>query len=721
MHGCKADGDLDDSGFTRPMPLIGLYIASVSLVCAVLMGLDLVEGLRRRRFWFPSRFFSLNAATLTLLGVAVKLPVDINTAMPGRWDQLTKLSGTVLVCTAMGNAMPSLGVKNCAFSDTFALVILVITVIANMVTEMSTGVIYVFWSEHIIVMSIMLVLLAITISSALFVSTTKHCLGKKYDFIRGEIGDDPEISVECLERCVEKYSLMAYASNSQHVLGRSATCAASGAFCFLAVLVFVRAVTISLLGESRGFCSGESDYKWTTSVVLLSQALSIFIGTAAPVSRYLVSSRNQQMVGRSVVTVEEYWVGRLKAWRDSPLFRGVHQWSFMPRIAWYGFRWTMNTLIAAQAAVVIFCNLVSLPSVWLVLCVTTLCRMCSSLGRQRRERDLEASEVSGGGRGAASDAKELSRFVLLLEGEDQLAAPIMRSGRWETQNSFKKGRKRRPMGLVDTLREHSSVGFRRVGEFGIISSDEAHQDLPEHNSWALPTVALASIVFLIPGVECGSVRSLLRGVGEGLKYVRLVDKHLDEHGLVNASEAADILWEKVDLFGGWLFRKLHESTGVKGEVGVKEILEGLEKMGKDCMERELSRGRRGGRTCPWDWPPKALAGYYLQRIGRAIRQRDGKDLEPEGLFRWLCETIADVLGACLTNLPRVVLMECICSGEEEREEGVREAALLLGESRELLRFLEEKVEVDGHRYPHRDVRHRIDAWASRPEPDNHHI
>ncbi|CAA6656130.1 unnamed protein product [Spirodela intermedia] len=650
MHGCKADGDLDDSGFTRPMPLIGLYIASVSLVCAVLMGLDLVEGLRRRRFWFPSRFFSLNAATLTLLGHR----------HAGRWDQLTKLSGTVLVCTAMGNAMPSLGVKNCAFSDTFALVILVITVIANMVTEMSTGVIYVFWSEHIIVMSIMLVLLAITISSALFVSTTKHCLGKKYDFIRGEIGDDPEISVECLERCVEKYSLMAYASNSQHVLGRSATCAASGAFCFLAALVFVRAVTISLLGES-----------WTTSVVLLSQALSIFIGTAAPVSRYLVSSRNQQMVGRSVVTVEEYWVGRLKAWRDSPLFRGVHQWS-----------WTMNTLIAAQAAVVIFCNLVSLPSVWLVLCVTTLCRMCSSLGRQRRERDLEASEVSGGGRGAASDAKELSRFVLLLEGEDQLAAPIMRSGRWETQNSFKKGRKRRPMGLVDTLREHSSVGFRRVGEFGIISSDEAHQDLPEHNSWALPTVALASIVFLIPGVECGSVRSLLRGVGEGLKYVRLVDKHLDEHGLVNASEAADILWEKVDLFG--------VEAGEEGE---------------------LVRGIG----------PEGVSGYYLQRIGRTIRQRDGKDLEPEGLFRWLCETIADVLGACLTNLPRVVLMECICSGEEEREEGVREAALLLGESRELLRFLEEKVEVDGHRYPHRDVRHRIDAWASRPEPDNHHI
>ena len=47
-----------------------------------------------------------------LLGIAVKLPADLNTAMPGRWDQLSKLTGAVLVCTAMGNIMPSLGVTD---------------------------------------------------------------------------------------------------------------------------------------------------------------------------------------------------------------------------------------------------------------------------------------------------------------------------------------------------------------------------------------------------------------------------------------------------------------------------------------------------------------------------------------------------------------------------------------------------------------------------------
>ena len=59
-------------------------------------------------------------------------------------------------------------------------------------------------------------------------------------------------------------------------------------------------------------------------------------------------------------------------------------------------------------------------------------------------------------------------------------------------------------------------------------------------------------------------------------------------------------------------------------------------------------------------------------------------------------------------------MECVCNEAEEREERVREAALLLGEAKDLLRFLKEKAEDDAEMYPHRDLRHRIDAWASRP-------
>ncbi|XP_078448184.1 uncharacterized protein LOC144716808 [Wolffia australiana] len=709
MNGCNADGDLDDSEFSRPMPLIGLYIASVSALCAMLMGADLVLALRRRRLWFPCKFFSLNSTTLTLLGIAVKLPVDINTAMPSHWDQLSKLSGAVLVCTAMANTMPSLGSNDAALSDTSALAILVITVTANIITEMATGVVYVFRVEHIIVMSVMIVLLAISISSALFVQTTKNCLGKKYDFIRGEIGDDPDISVECLERCVEKYSLMAYASNSQHVLGRSLTCAAAGGFSLLAAVVFLRIFVITVFRKSDGFCKGESDYQSTTLLVVVCQAVSIIIGTVAPLCRYLLSSRDKKLEGMKLFTVEEYWLGRLKDWRDLPLFKGFHQGSWMPKLAWYGYKWVMNSLIAAQTAVIVLCNFISLPPAL----VMQLVKASHPIWEDSPGRDLEDSE----GRGESRDVGDLSRFVLVLEGEDPLLEPLMRNGRLETQSSFDKGRTRRPEGLLGLLRENCSPGFMRLGELGISSSQETNEDVPEHNSWALPTVALASIVFHLPGIEQRLIKSLLRSVGKSLKYVRLVDKHLDEHGLVNASEAADILWEKLDLFGRWHYKNLKENDGNEGQTGVREILQGLESMGKSCMERELSMRRRERRSCPWDWPPKALAGYYVQRVCCIARQRDSKDLTPEGLFRWLCEAIADVIGACLTNLPRVVLMECMRGKTEYREEGARQAAVLFGEAKEVLRFLRERAEAHGHVYPARDLRYRIDSWASRPYLD----
>ncbi|KAB5573726.1 hypothetical protein DKX38_000920 [Salix brachista] len=42
--------------------------------------------------WFPIKFFSINATSLTIIGVAVKLSMDLNTVMPRRVDQLIKRS-----------------------------------------------------------------------------------------------------------------------------------------------------------------------------------------------------------------------------------------------------------------------------------------------------------------------------------------------------------------------------------------------------------------------------------------------------------------------------------------------------------------------------------------------------------------------------------------------------------------------------------------------------
>nr|GFA11100.1 hypothetical protein CTI12_AA298070 [Tanacetum cinerariifolium] len=90
------------------MPWIGIYIASASLVCILAMAADLLHGLRNRKLWFPCNYFTLNAASLSVVAVAIKLPMDINNSMPGDVDQTAKLGSMAFMCTMMANLLPSL-------------------------------------------------------------------------------------------------------------------------------------------------------------------------------------------------------------------------------------------------------------------------------------------------------------------------------------------------------------------------------------------------------------------------------------------------------------------------------------------------------------------------------------------------------------------------------------------------------------------------------------
>jgi hypothetical protein len=71
--GCNNDGNLDNTKFSQPMPWIGIYVVAASLACLVGMAADAIHGIRNRKFWFPCKFSSLNATSLTLLAVAIML------------------------------------------------------------------------------------------------------------------------------------------------------------------------------------------------------------------------------------------------------------------------------------------------------------------------------------------------------------------------------------------------------------------------------------------------------------------------------------------------------------------------------------------------------------------------------------------------------------------------------------------------------------------------
>ncbi|XP_022886143.1 uncharacterized protein LOC111402213 [Olea europaea var. sylvestris] len=110
---CDADYEVwEEKKLDSTMPWIGMYIAAASVVCSLAMAADAFCGFRNKRLWFPCKYFSLNATSLTLLAVTLKLPVDITATALGTYDKIAWISSPILMSTSMGNFMTALGSIN---------------------------------------------------------------------------------------------------------------------------------------------------------------------------------------------------------------------------------------------------------------------------------------------------------------------------------------------------------------------------------------------------------------------------------------------------------------------------------------------------------------------------------------------------------------------------------------------------------------------------------
>ncbi|KAI3774897.1 hypothetical protein L1987_49460 [Smallanthus sonchifolius] len=72
------------------------------------MAADLLHGFQNTKLWFPSKYFSLNAASITVITIAMKLPLDLSSDMRGYMDQVAKVGSLDFMCVMMANFMPSL-------------------------------------------------------------------------------------------------------------------------------------------------------------------------------------------------------------------------------------------------------------------------------------------------------------------------------------------------------------------------------------------------------------------------------------------------------------------------------------------------------------------------------------------------------------------------------------------------------------------------------------
>ncbi|CAN4077957.1 unnamed protein product [Withania somnifera] len=692
--------------FSRPMPLIGVYVAVASLLCTLAMVADAIQAFRLKRLWFPCKFFALNAASLTVLAVAMKLPVDISEPMPGHTDQLSKLASTVFMCVLIGNFMPSVGSMSSKeiLANVVALDILVITIIVNLCIEIYTGLIFNLKPEVIATIFLMFLMILVLSFSSLTLATTKKILELNYkEAYQTILRDDAlvfgKLSIDRLRDTVERCWMMVETSNPQFVMARSVTFSTSGTICVLASLILMEA--LFRIYHSPPYFPNSSTYKWTTTLILIVQSIGVVAGTVAPVLRWFIlkSFKRSNSTGKAyevVSRVEDYWIRKLVEWKERPLSLTIRQTKCRKYL-----QGTRNLILSLCIRIQILVVLTSKFLRFVSVVSFNLMFLCQLKGPNYHKAEPEYRRDF-----------EFHRYVLLLEGEEELPERIFKNISGTASRLVDTGRKRKPKHLIKLLRKSSS--FSGVADIYCDQVPALHSVEPS-NCWTISLVTVASIAVALPKMTDQMDYQLIKSVHEGLRYASFLEETVYPEGeFTNIRNAAHIVWEDLEIHQKWLDQDLQKLT-LNGKTS-GETLEMLTEMAsKKVMDfKQTTDGRMLNN--PLNWPVRIIASNSMYKIGKAIllNSEGCKDLVGEKLFERLSITIADILSACFTNLPRAITMACNSGAIEEREKSVRRAALLVGKSEEILKIIQH------HELPNisADQSAYIDQWKFTLQPTN---
>ncbi|KAF7145312.1 hypothetical protein RHSIM_Rhsim04G0107000 [Rhododendron simsii] len=710
--------------FDSPMPLIGVYIAVASLVCSLAMAADVIHGIRGKKLWFPCKFFTINAASLTILTVAMKLPVGLNTGMWSKTDHLAHLSSNVFMTISMGNFLTSLASlgNNAIFLNIIALGILVVTIIVNVCIEIRNSILTSYmWTEEIFIIVSMLVLYLISISSALPMPTTKRYLELKCSelnekaFNEVKMDETGKLTNQKLKEVVQKYWVMAETGSPQFVMARSVNAAMSGVICILSALTLVEALIRMHHYEAYPYM--ESPYKWSTSWILWIQFMGVVVGTIAPLFRWftLISlnfseggSNNHRNESK---LVENYWIQRLVEWKERALDVQIRSLKCR-KVIHFTKNIVLDLCIGIQFGIVVASKVVWFIS---VICVSPLFLFCDYCKKLTRSILFESHAPSPVEPGNAEPAEtlvtelNLGDYVLRLEGE-AFKAKLPKIQR-DMNQMIQKGKRRQLKNMMELLRK-SNHSFKGVAEFDSSQVPNILHLEPPH-CWTLPVVTLTSLAIALPNIRNKMADKLLRSVSECLEYAKLVEKSFSSQGddfLNVVKKATYVIWVEVEHDRKWLSKDL-QKLAVERKT-TKETLQSLVEIAEQTIN-EFQKNKKAGILMenPLSWPNNVIAANSMYRISKTILNNyEGVTLQTdENLFEHLCCMIADILGACLTNLPHVIIRKCYCSAIDERERSVREAACLLGEAEEILEFLQDHgvpPSLEGDRAA------SIDAWRA---------
>ncbi|KAI3711661.1 hypothetical protein L1987_70200 [Smallanthus sonchifolius] len=695
--------------YSEPMVFIGMYITLASLCCILAMVADLLHGLRTRKLWFPCKYFGINAASLTVIAIAMKLPVDLSGDMPGVVDQVAKLGSMAFMCTMMANLLPCLATMDskALLENIIALGVLVITLVVNICIQIHTGVVesYVeetskllqsistgyYTSYDLLVLNkvtcstiatiyviMLLVLLIIHVCSALAILKSKEIIEEKYQHGHETASKYLKKSakkflfVDELQRYVSNHWIMAGSGNPQFIIACSATAIASGVICAFTTILHILTMGWTISDIEDGDYG--SSYAWSMPLILIVQFTGIVLGTVAPLFRCFASLSFKvsfkSIFGHiKVFKVESYWTQKLSDWKhDSIRFpfrsrkRNVVLKNFKSLI--------LNFAIKLQEAVVVLCKIITLIPFFFMICVFYCFWSLHWL-----------LQAVFGFSGESTENLERSQYVLHLENEMELAERTLKGLSKSMNRLLQKGEKKQPNDLINILKEKSTIDFQGVKK--IYNND--HRDC-----WSLAVVTFTTIAITLRKTKKEEVDILLKSVREGLEYVTLVEKHFNAtNDYISNQKAAERLWQEVDVCHKWLGIKLkHITSDVNWEEdATMQIVQMFSKEAESKIKEGV--GSTDGEGPNGDSEFTSICANSMSSITKTIID-DHKESHWKSFDDLISSRIADIMAACLTNLPQVIEMKCHTNVIEKREACVQAAARLLGETKQIINSLKDR-------------------------------
>ncbi|KAL4580639.1 hypothetical protein LXL04_016839 [Taraxacum kok-saghyz] len=670
--------ELEDM-YSKPMVWIGIYIAVASLFCVLAMAADLWNGFRYGKFWFPSKYFSLNAVSITVIAIAMKLPLDLNTPMDGKIEQVAKMGSLVFMCTMIANLMPSLtSIDNKDLpTNVIGLAILIITIIVNTIMEIFTGVIY-GWVITFSLVAMLLFLLIVLISVAIFVPISKQILEFKYQDIKKRSLSDQHVVIdrsiiERLRQHVTRYGIMVETGSPQFVMAGNVLSSASGIICGIG-LAFSIWMMLTLFYYTEYLFEYVSQYNWSIPAICTIQFVGVLVGSIAPIVRCTTVTSKKSLATWTrkhfvIFKVEKYWTQKLYEWKESHitvLSLGRRSRSVFRKLK----RIILSIWIGIQIATVVACKVICLIPILCLIMVSCCSNYLKCFSKGRTSDTLTSIEDTN---------EDLSRYVLLLEDDMELAEKKLKRISQYVNRVIKTGEKEQDNNLLKLLKK--STGFEGVSEFDMFQVvPPLSFELP--NSWSLPIATLTSIAIALPNIGSDVTDNLFKSVAEGLFYTNLVDESLNKAcQCVNVRKAAITLWDEVEDKCKWLGNTL-EKNAYEGKTA-KEILEWFVQKAEEILE-ELYHSCHGEPI--EKLPQNLIVANSMKRIAQTIMcTYNISEITKKQLFVLLSRMISDIFVACFTNIPRVITMMCHESAIEKREDSLEAAALTLGRTTEILK------------------------------------